>query len=198
MMLLEYWWNASGRPAAAETPAVGGEEQAPVRTAEDVFRRYGPWVYGVARRMLSNVADAEDVTQDVLLQVVRKLDTFRGQAGLSTWLHRVTVNAALAHRRKQARRRERQTDAPLEAFLTPRAAAPEAPEDRLLRRETQQLVERAIGRLPEIYRDVYVLADVEGLANAEVGGLLGLSLPAVKSRLHRARLMMRDALAFHC
>jgi RNA polymerase sigma-70 factor (ECF subfamily) len=66
-----------------------------------------------------------------------------------------------------------------------------------LDREVRALVERAVGRMPEIYRDVFVLADVEGLANAEVGGLLGLSLAAVKSRLHRARLLLRAALAPH-
>ena len=74
-------------------------------TPERVFRDYAPRVYNLARRMLGNDADAEDVTQDVLLQVVRKLDTFRGEAAFPTWLHRVTVNAALANRRKRARRK---------------------------------------------------------------------------------------------
>src|SRR5215471_2994334 len=77
-------------------------------TADRVFREYAPRVYNLARRMLNNDADAEDVTQDVLLQVVRKLDTFRGEADIGTWLHRVTVNAALAHRSKRARRQERE------------------------------------------------------------------------------------------
>src|SRR5438132_13350215 len=71
-------------------------------TPERVFRDYAPRVYNLARRMLSNDADVEDVTQDVLLQVVRKLDTFRGESDFATWLHRVTVNAALVHRRKHA------------------------------------------------------------------------------------------------
>src|SRR5437773_4553350 len=74
-------------------------------TPDQVFRDYAPRVYNLARRMLGNDADAEDVTQDVLLQVVRKLDTFRGESAFPTWLHRVTVNAALAHRRKLATRR---------------------------------------------------------------------------------------------
>src|SRR3954468_4137944 len=78
-------------------------------TPELVFREYAPRIYNIARRMLGNDADAEDVTQDVLLQVVRKLDTFRGDAQLSTWLHRVTVNAALAHRQKRANRQKRET-----------------------------------------------------------------------------------------
>src|SRR5260221_12301736 len=86
-------------------------------TAERVFREYAPRVYALARRMLGNDADAEDVTQDVLLQVVRKLDTFRGAADPFTWLHRVTVNAALAHRAKRARRDARDTHAPLNNCL---------------------------------------------------------------------------------
>src|SRR5262245_26346845 len=88
----------------------------PPVTAEQVFREHAPRIYNLARRMLGNDADAEDVTQDVLMQVVRKLDTFRGEAALPTWLHRVTVNAALAHRRKRANRDHRRVHDPLEQF----------------------------------------------------------------------------------
>jgi RNA polymerase sigma-70 factor (ECF subfamily) len=175
----------------------------PPLTPEQVFRDHAPRVYNLARRMLGNDADAEDVTQDVLLQVVRKLDTFRGEADFPTWLHRVTVNAALAHRRKRAVREEHQVRDPLEHFLEDgHHAGPVRhwsvePERQALDRETQQLIERAIARLPETYRDVYVLADVEGLPNADIADLLGLSVAAVKSRLHRGRMLMRDALAPH-
>src|SRR5438067_5997758 len=86
-------------------------------TAERVFRDYAPRVYSLARRMLGNDADAEDVTQDVLLQVIRKLHTFRGESNIMTWLHRVTVNTALAHRRKRALRDQRETHDPFEHFL---------------------------------------------------------------------------------
>src|SRR5438105_10285645 len=85
-------------------------------SAEQVFLEHAPRVYNLARRMVGNDADAEDVTQDVLLQVVRKLDTFRGDAAFTTWLHRVTVNAALAARRKRARRDEGRVHDPLDAF----------------------------------------------------------------------------------
>jgi RNA polymerase sigma-70 factor (ECF subfamily) len=168
-----------------------------------VVREYGPWIYNLARRMLGNEADAEDVTQDVLLQVVRGLPTFRGEATFSTWLYRVAVNAALSYRRKRAAREEHRVSEPLEDFDAagnhrgPVRRWTRAPERELLDRETHQLLEEAIAGLPEPYRDVYVLADVEELPNAEIAGLLGLSVPAVKSRLHRARLMMRKALAPH-
>jgi RNA polymerase sigma-70 factor (ECF subfamily) len=174
-------------------------------TPEMVFRDYAPRVYNLARRMLGNDADAEDVTQDVLLQVVRKLDTFRGESAFPTWLHRVTVNAALANRRKRAVREEHLARDPLEVFMENGHFHQSAsvgswsvrPEKEVLDRETRQLIEEAIARMPEIYRDVYVLADVEGLPNSEIGEMLNLSVPAVKSRLHRARLLMRDALAPH-
>jgi RNA polymerase sigma-70 factor (ECF subfamily) len=175
--------------------------------AEQVFRLYAPRVYDLARRLLNNhEADAEDVTQDVLLQVVRKLDTFRGESQIATWLHRVTVNAALAHRAKRATRHKyesgdlgdaidgRSDDAamggPVKRWNVP-------PDEPILAAEQAELIEQAINRLPEPFRDVYVLADVEGLPNNEIAEMLELSVPAVKSRLHRARLRMRDALAPH-
>src|SRR4051812_24191125 len=98
------------------------------RTAEEVFRAHAPRVYNLARRMLGNDADAEDVTQDVLLQVVRKLDTFRGDAEVTTWLHRVTVNAALALRRSRARRPVFAVNAPMEAFSESMGSAGPGPE----------------------------------------------------------------------
>jgi RNA polymerase sigma-70 factor (ECF subfamily) len=183
-----------------ETPA---EKNGQKLTAEQVFHQYAPRVYNLARRMLNNDADAEDVTQDVLVQVVRKLGTFRGDADLFTWLHRVTVNAALAHRAKRARREEHETHDPLDQFLDTGHHASVVrpwsvpPDQQALDREREQIIERAIGQLPEIYRDVYVLADVEGLSNPDIGTTLQLSLPAVKSRLHRGRMLMRDALAPH-
>jgi RNA polymerase sigma-70 factor, ECF subfamily len=173
----------------------------PPLTPERVFQEYAPRIYNLARRMLGSDADAEDVTQDVLLQVVRKLSTFRGESAFPTWLHRVTVNAALAHRRKRAVREGRQEHEPVETFVEQEHEQAPAgrwsidPEEAALTHETHQVIEEAIAQLPEMYRDVFVLADVESLPNAEIADLLGLSVSAVKSRLHRARLMMRKALA---
>jgi RNA polymerase sigma-70 factor (ECF subfamily) len=174
-------------------------------TAEQVFSDYAPRVYNLARRMLGNDADAEDVTQDVLLQVVRKLDTFRGDADIATWLHRITVNAALAHRNKRARREEHELHVhdPLDNHFEDGHHGlavrpwPISPDQHALDRERSKLIEEAIARLPETYRDVHVLADVEGLSNAEIADLLNISVSAVKSRLHRGRLLMRNALARH-
>jgi len=173
-------------------------------TPELVFREYAPRIYNIARRMLGNDADAEDVTQDVLLQVVRKLDTFRGESQLGTWLHRVTVNAALAHRAKRATRQKYEGGNVTDDLPAADDGRPGAlrrwnvqPDEPVLAAEQAELIEQAIHRLPEPFRDVYVLADVEGLPNSEIAEMLDMSVPAVKSRLHRARLRMRDELAPH-
>jgi RNA polymerase sigma-70 factor, ECF subfamily len=185
----------AGEAAAPET-----EEAWPARkwTAEEVFREHAGRVFALARRMLGNDADAEDVTQEVLLQVVRKLADFRGEAALTTWLHRVTTNAALILRRQAARRARLLDNQPDLACDSPAAGTRRhqaAPDQVVLNRELRQRIDEAIAQLPPLYRDVYVLADVDGLSNAEVADTLSLSLPAVKSRLHRARLLMRDFLA---
>jgi RNA polymerase sigma-70 factor (ECF subfamily) len=186
------------------TDPLPGEEQDPIDrppTPEKIFDEFAPRVYNLARRLLGNAADAEDVTQDVFLQVIRKLPTFRGEAAFSTWLYRVTVNAALAYRRKRALREGASLPEPLEDFhedgnhRAPVRRWMSRPNHQALDREAHQLIEEAIAGLPEIYRDVYVLADVEERPNAEVAEMLGLSVAAVKSRLHRARLPMRKALA---
>jgi RNA polymerase sigma-70 factor (ECF subfamily) len=171
-------------------------------TPELVFREYAPRIYNLARRLLGADSDAEDVTQDVLVQVVRYLDKFRGESALATWLHRITVHAALDHRHKRTRREGHRVHEPLEHLEEEHAGAGVRrwwvdPEEQALNRETQRLIEEAIARLPVAYRDVFVLADVEGLPNAQIAELLGLSVSAVKNRLHRARLLMRKTLAPH-
>jgi RNA polymerase sigma-70 factor (ECF subfamily) len=189
-MLLQYWSGLAEQSSPSS----------PDLSAEYVFRRYVPRLYSLARRLTGNEADAEDVVGDVLVAVLRKLDTFRGESELSTWLHRVTVNAVLLLRRKWARRPEGQTAVPLaalrkEAALRAVAASPEGPEQQALDEEMRQQVEGALACLPRAYRDVLVLADVERRPNAEIAGLMGLSWSAVKNRLDRARLLLRRALA---
>jgi RNA polymerase sigma-70 factor (ECF subfamily) len=184
------------RPGTLPRPQ-GAHSPAPL-SAEQVYHDYAPRVYHTARRMLRSDLDAEDVTQDVLLQVVRRLPSFRGESAFPTWLHRVTVNAALLHRRREARH-SRAANAPpnaVPAGTNPSTAGPApGPADQLLDREARVVVRRAIASLPDGYREVLVAADVDGLPNQAIADALSLSLPALKSRLHRARLMLRDALA---
>src|SRR5438270_13289258 len=116
--------DANKKPGAGQGPAPEEDLCTAPLSAEQVFYDYAPRVYNMARRMVSNDVDAEDVTQDVLLQVVRKLPTFRGEAAFPTWLHRVTVNAALSHRRKRLVRDQRRAGGPLDAHLEETAAEP--------------------------------------------------------------------------
>src|SRR3954454_4971715 len=113
-------------------------------SAEQVYHDYAPRVYSVARRMVASDFDAEDVTQDVLLQVIRKLPSFRGEAAFPTWLHRVTVNAALSHRRRQAVRDEARhsLDAHNEEAAAVTATQSPPPDDLLSDHETKQLIDR--------------------------------------------------------
>jgi RNA polymerase sigma-70 factor, ECF subfamily len=187
--------------AAPATQVVAGEHAPVLLTEEEIFRKYAPRVYNLARRMLGNDADAEDVTQDVFVQVLRNLPRFRGESAFSTWLYRIAVNTTLTYRRKRAVRKAYSLAEPFQGFADNgehrkpvRRWAP-GPEQLALDREAHQVIEHAIGQLPEMYRDIYVLADVEGLSNADIAAMLGLSVAAVKSRLHRARLLMRNFLA---
>jgi RNA polymerase sigma-70 factor (ECF subfamily) len=176
-----------------------GHSEATPLSAEQVYHDYAPRVYNMARRMVASDIDAEDVTQDVLLQVVRKLPSFRGDAAFPTWLHRVTVNAALSHRRRQAVRAthglKNSSDlyADEEPMQAPDRALP--PDGLALSAEMRQRIEKAVAGLPSAYRTVFVLADIENMPNGEIAERLEMSLPAVKSRLHRARAMLRDALS---
>jgi RNA polymerase sigma-70 factor (ECF subfamily) len=195
--------DARRKPAAGVLP-VARESLSPAPpSAEQIYYDYAPRVYRVARRMVRSHNDAEDVTQDVLLQVVRNLPSFRGESALPTWLHRVTVNAALAHRRRRSALAGGRACDPLAAVLErSHGEAPGrrwllGPEAQMLDQEDRAVIERAVARLPEAYRRVFCLADVEGLPNQEVADALGLSLAAVKSRLHRARRLLRAAIAPH-
>src|SRR5437660_1658889 len=108
--------NGNRSIATGFAPAAQDDPFSPPLSAEQVFHNYAPRVYHMARRMVSNDVDAEDVTQDVLLQVVRKIATFRGESAFPTWLHRITVNAAITHRRKQAVRESHRCRDPFDSL----------------------------------------------------------------------------------
>jgi RNA polymerase sigma-70 factor (ECF subfamily) len=170
------------------------------RLAERLFRDFAPRVHRLARRLLGNETDAEDATQEVFVQVLRKLPTFRGEAALSTWLYRIAVNTALAYRRKRSARLRHESLCDPAAFADSRhrplaARDNNQPDEPLVHGETHQLLERALHSLPEESRHVVVLADVEGRKCPEIARRLGVSVAAVKSRLHRGRLQMRQAVA---
>lgn len=157
---------------------------------EELYHRYCRRVYSLCLRLTGNVDDAEDLTQDVFLLVHRKLGSFRGDASFSTWLHRVAVNRALMHLRKSSVRHERAEDRDeLRKIAAARAREQEglSPIDRIA-------LWRAIRNLPRGYRTVLVLHDVEGYRHDEIAALLGISVGATKSQLHKARMKVRRSL----
>jgi RNA polymerase sigma-70 factor (ECF subfamily) len=164
-----------------------------------LVRDHGGRMLSVARRLLRQEDDAQDVVQEALLAAFRALPRFEGQSKLSTWLHRIVVNAALMKLRSQRRRGEAPIDDLLPHFdetghrLDDRSEAP-MPDVELDRAALRARVRRCIDHLPESYRTVLVLRDVEELDTAEVARLLETSEGAVKTRLHRARQALRTLL----
>jgi len=170
---------------------------------EQVVRLYGGRLLAVARRILGSDEDARDVVQDAFLNAFKSLDRFEGNAKLSTWLHRIAVNAALMKLRTRKRKPEQSIETLLPAFLDDghheeRFQSWDEPVDKVMeRKETRELVRQQIDSLPESYRTVLVLRDIEGLDTEETANMLGLSVNATKIRLHRARQALRTMLAPH-
>jgi RNA polymerase sigma-70 factor (ECF subfamily) len=157
----------------------------------------------VARRILHNEEDARDAVQDAFLSAFKEIGNFLGHSRLGTWLHRIAVNAALGRLRKRQRHPERSIEELLPHFgegehqLDPPAPWPDTSEVILQRQEARELVRQAIGRLPEAYRTVLLLRDVEELDTEETARVLGTSPGVVKTRLHRARQALRTLLDPH-
>jgi len=161
-------------------------------------RESTPRLIAVTRRMLGSEDDARDVVQEAFISAFRSLDRFEGQSRLSTWLHRIAVNAALMRLRSRRRKPETPIDELLPGFLEDgyfedQPAPWRAPADELIGRdEVRRNVRAAIDRLPEAHRTVLVLRDIEELDTAEVAGMLDITPGAVKTRLHRARAALRE------
>ncbi|HMP58136.1 MAG TPA: sigma-70 family RNA polymerase sigma factor [Gemmatales bacterium] len=161
-----------------------------------------PRLRNVVRRIVPDT-DVEDVLQDVMLTALQKLSSFRGEAAIGTWLHRIAVNAALASRRKRAQLAKHEETRLDEQSLHPQPIAKVVsqkivpPDKASVLHEQSGLIQEAIAKLPPLYREVYILADIEDFSNDAICKRLDLNLAAVKSRLFRARKMMRDQLAHH-
>jgi RNA polymerase sigma-70 factor, ECF subfamily len=170
---------------------------------EHVVRTYSGRLLAVTRRILGTEEDARDSVQDAFLNAFKNLDRFEGNAKLSTWLHRIAVNAALMKLRTRKRKPEQSIDAMLPSFLDDghheeRFASWDEPVDKALERaETREIVRKKIEELPDSYRTVLVLRDIEGLDTEEAAKMLGLSPNAAKIRLHRARQALRTLLSPH-
>jgi RNA polymerase sigma-70 factor (ECF subfamily) len=157
---------------------------------EEIFKLHHGKVYAVCLRMTGNTAEAEDLSQEVFLQVFRKRESFRGESSFSTWLYRLTVNHVLMHFRKSRRRIEQ---------LTEDGELPDLPAKGRNVLTSLPILDRlaldeAIVKLAPGYRAVFVLHDVEGLQHDEIAKILGCSTGTSKSQLHKARMKMRRLL----
>jgi RNA polymerase sigma-70 factor (ECF subfamily) len=171
---------------------------------EAAMEGFAPRVYRLAYGITRNEADAEEVVQDVFLSLFRKVGAFEGRAALGTWIYRITVNAALIKRRGKRAELEVLLEDHLPTFREDghregdRAGLladwSDTPEEELLSRETRRTVRRLIAPLPDRYRVVLLPRDLEELSNEETAEILGESVASVKSRLHRARMALRELL----
>jgi RNA polymerase sigma-70 factor (ECF subfamily) len=170
---------------------------------EAIFNLYSPKLYNVAMRILGEVADTEEVIQDVFWTVYRKAKSFQGNSQFSTWLYRLTVNAALG---KIRRSKNKDKEVEYEEFLPkfqndghhlvrPVIDWADTLDEKYAKQELQQLLQHALDQLKPVDKSIIVLSDVEGMSDKEIAVTVGLTVSAVKTRLHRARLFLRGKLA---
>jgi RNA polymerase sigma-70 factor (ECF subfamily) len=177
-----------------------GDQQA----LETIFNRYAAKLYNVAQRIVGEAADAEEVIQDVFLTAYHKARMFQGNSQFSTWLYRLTVNAALGRIRRDKKHRNVEYDEFLPKFqsdghhaVRPVVDWSDTLDEKYARTELQQLLAQALNQLKPLDKSVMVLGDIEGLSDKEIAAALNLTVSAVKTRLHRARLFLRGKLAVH-
>lgn len=157
---------------------------------EVIYERYNRRTYSLCLRMLGNQTEAEDLTQDVFVQLYKKIGSFRGDSAFSTWLHRMTVNQVLMHFRKRSVKSEKTSE---DGELPDQAVAGTGNPSKM------PIVDRialknAISKLPKGYKNVFMLHDVEGYEHEEVARIMGISVGTSKSQLHKARLKLRGLL----
>ncbi|MDH5661904.1 MAG: sigma-70 family RNA polymerase sigma factor [Elusimicrobiota bacterium] len=168
---------------------------------EELVKRYEKKIYNLAYRIMGNKEDASDVLQETFLQAFKKLSGFKGKAKFSTWLYRIAVNICLMRKRKGKRMETVSLDIPIltkkedEIKRELRDDWSESPLATLENEEIKRNLSEAIDSLPEEYKTVFLLRGLNGLSNEEVANVMKISLPAAKSRLHRARLFLRDKLS---
>ena len=188
------------RQHETERDLVGRMRAGDGSAVNDLASLYGPRIQQLAFRYLKNWEDAEEVAQDVLLKVFRKIDAFRGDAALSSWIYRITFNTAMSRLRtaRFARHVEMQpvevhTD-DLDAMQPEPADWTELADDQVMRAEMRQQLVAALTHLPEVYRVPVLLRDIHGLSTEEASAILRVKPQTLKSRLHRGRLILRKHL----
>jgi RNA polymerase sigma-70 factor, ECF subfamily len=169
-----------------------------IQLYHELIRPYERSVYLMALSYMKNEADAEDIAQEAIVRGFRKLSSFRAESKFSTWLISITINEARTRLRRQALVRMESLDQLNEdKGISPALLRDwrEIPSEAIERDEVRNLIQQAIGQLPDIYRQVFLLRDVEELTISETAEALNISIPSVKVRLHRARMMLQRQLA---
>jgi RNA polymerase sigma-70 factor (ECF subfamily) len=164
---------------------------------EELISRYGPKVLNLALRVTRNSEDAEEVVQDVFVTVFRKIEGFERKSAFSSWLYRVTMNTAFMKIRARNRRKAislEDLDPNVQLNYAGERSDTTDTDYLSCRHELRRELQVAVDKLPEEYRAIFILRDVDGLSNQVVSEVLGLSVPAVKSRLHRSRVLLRESL----
>ena len=174
------------------------------RALESIFTLHSAKLYNVAQRILGDAADAEEVIQDVFWMAFRKANSFQGHSQFYTWLYRLTVNAALGKIRRSKKTKEVEYEDFLPKFekdghhtIRPVVDWSDTLDESYAKHEMQTLLAAALDQLKPLDRSVVVLSDLEGLSDKEIASMVGLTVSAVKTRLHRARLFLRGKLAVH-
>jgi RNA polymerase sigma-70 factor (ECF subfamily) len=190
------------RQQNADSQLIGRMQAGDGTAVSDLASTFGPRIHQLALRYVKNWEDAEEVTQDVLMKVFRKIDAFRGDAALSSWIYRITFNTAMSRLRSTRASRTVEVQTPDQATQAQPDRVPSEPadwsalaDDQVLRGQMRERLIESLTRLPEVYRVPVILRDIQGLSTEEASAVLKVKPQTLKSRLHRGRLMLREHLS---
>jgi RNA polymerase sigma-70 factor, ECF subfamily len=190
------------RQPDAERQLIGRMQAGDGTAVADLASTYGPRIHQLALRYVKNWEDAEEVTQDVLMKVHRKIDAFRGDAALSSWIYRITFNTAMSRLRSSRVARMIEVQKPDNGSGEESERMPAEPadwsslaDDHVLRGQMRERLIASLTHLPSVYRVPVILRDIQGLSTDEASAILRVKPQTLKSRLHRGRLLLRERLA---
>ena len=189
------------QPETPDSELLARAQQGDLGAFEELMARHRDRVYSLALRMTRSEADAAEITQDAFLAAYEHLASFRGEAAFGSWVHRIAANHALMRLRHRRVRQATEEDIRGPDFDErgsmvdyPQSDWSRRADEKALDNELRQAIQEATDRLPEDYREVFLLKDLDGLSYEEIAEITGDSVPAIKSRLHRSRLALREAI----
>ncbi len=191
--------NKEGKEA--ENELVRALQNGDLKAFDKLVELYQKKIYGLSFNLTRNAMDAQDITQEVLLTIFKKINTFQGRSAFSSWVYRITLNAAYMKLRSKKKEPNVSLDDLLPSYNSSGYQKDkiqdwsENTESLLFSNETKEVIQKAVDQLPEKEKVVFILRDVDGLSTEKVSEILDLTIPAVKSRLHRARLFLRKKLS---